>query len=166
MKPKDKVKKETMIGFVARRDEALNRLIKELVKDEVDKALALSDKRRTEFKKQFKLQEQDEQQGAPADSSGLSGPTPPTTPAAPTGTDEKPKEEPKNPLEDIKTAATDLSKKTKDVPTILKAIKAKIQDNYKSLDDASEVVDALVDTKEPVLMSVAKRLEQFLKAGK
>jgi hypothetical protein len=178
----------------------LKKLVEQLVNNELDKALALSNKRRKEFQKQFKLNEADTQnpnkpadpndplaamdaagsnpagipQTNPAASPGATpAPTdpsaqqnPPTDSINPGEDSQPPTEEPKNPLEDITSTAKELSKQTRDVPTILKAVKAKMQDNYKQLSSPKEVVQSLKNTRDPILASVAQRLEQFLKAGK
>jgi hypothetical protein len=185
---------------------SLENLIKTLIKDELDKALALSNTRRKEFKKQFKLSEAQTANlaadpnidpnnplntmdanntataGVPGGGSDPGAPSP--TPGAgipPTADPTKPDTQngnpdtkndpamdaaPKNPLDDITSTAKDLTKQTRDVPTILKAVKAKIQSNYKELGDPKQVVQALRDTKDATLISVAQRLEQFLKVGR
>jgi hypothetical protein len=189
----------------------LAKLIDQLIKEELDKALSLSNKRRKEFIEQFKLNEADlggvkkdpkedplaflggdsptetpksPVGGAPTGATGTTGTNGTGSSAAPLDTNAGPNSDqtppsgeastapeensdPKNPIEDITSSAKELMKHTRDVPTILKLVKSKMQTNYSQLGDSSlEVIKALKDTKDPILASVAARLEQFFKAGK
>lgn len=186
----------------------LDKLIETIVREETDKALELSNKRRKKFKKQFKLHEAAPGDpndpmtsatngsmsagvpgGPPADPSAVPGanPTDPTamsSSGSPGGGDmnngsppmdagappsnntpDEDDTEPKDPVQALISQAEDLAKQpgTSNPASILSAAKTTLQQN-KDL-DPNQIIKALVDTKKPLFMNAAKRLQQFLRAA-
>jgi len=91
------------------------------------------------------------------------GSSPATTPAPGAAATPPPPEEPPDPITSLMTTATDLSKKTKDTPQILKAIKAGIQDKFSDSSKAEPLVKQLTQSDDPTLVNVGQRLNQFIK---
>ena len=89
------------------------------------------------------------------------GNEPPAAEEEPTG--DEPVEEPNlSPEDEVMKVATDLLETTQGIPTILKAVKATIQNEYNTLDVAFGVVDKLKSHETMALRNVGSRLEQFL----
>ena len=86
--------------------------------------------------------------------------------SAPKPTDDPapPPEPPKTPEEEVIQVAQDLAKQTRDVPTILKAVKATIQRRYPDLAQAAGIVAALHNTGDSTLSAVGQQLDRYMKA--
>lgn len=67
-----------------------------------------------------------------------------------------------SPEEEVMKLATELSKTTRDIPTILMGIKSIIQKRYQSPEQALGLVNSLINTKDETLKAVAVRLNKFL----
>ena len=168
-------------------------LIKSLIKEEVDKALTLSNKRRKEFKNQWLKKEQtndnslsnleqdinnslgnldgnnnsslpNNNNNQQPDNGLNNNPTDNTSATPDMGDNDDNKDAPTDPLEDIKISALELAEKTKDPAEVLKLVKSKIQDRFQSYEEANKVIEALRETGDGTLLKVAERLQMFLGA--
>ena len=74
-------------------------------------------------------------------------------------------EEPADPVDATMKTATDTAEKTKDIPKILKAVKAGIQNKFATPSEALPLVQQLKASSDPALKAVAHRLEQYLKSS-
>lgn len=66
------------------------------------------------------------------------------------------------PEEEVMKMATELSKQTRDVPTILKGVKATIQKRYPNPTQASGLINSLEGSQDETLKGVALQLKRFL----
>lgn len=82
-------------------------------------------------------------------------------PTSPEG-DQEQEEENLTPEEDVMKVATDLSKQTRDIPTILKGVKATIQKRYPNPTQASGLINTLEGSPDESLKAVASQLRRFL----
>lgn len=166
---------------------SLEELIRNLVKQELDNAMGLSDKRRAEFKKQFQkkdkkdkeqvqLKEQQDSTTPAVPQDDISNPLsqnqnsdPNTQPenqgtqtdsSSPNPTDTK-STTPTDPMDDITKTALSVASQTKNPDEVVKAIKSKIQDYGKQVDYV-DLMKALDSNNDVNVKRAATKLSLFL----